>query len=66
MVEGELEQCRKSNIALRRRVEAAELRLAQAGMATTEPSVATLQAIQVPEPIQKTVFCKDARLTMVN
>ncbi|KAK9841114.1 hypothetical protein WJX74_000215 [Apatococcus lobatus] len=46
MVEGELEQCRKSNVALRRRAEAAELRLAQAGVSTADTTMATLQAVQ--------------------
>lgn len=63
MVEGELEQCRKSNIALRRRAEAAELRLAQAGVATSEPSAATLQAIQVP--VTSPTDFEDKRWTMV-
>ena len=52
MVEGELEQCRKSNIALRRRAEAAELRLAQAGVSTADTSMATLQAVQVDRDVQ--------------
>ena len=47
MLEGELEQCRKSNVALRRRAEAAELRLAQAGLQSAEMSAATLKAVQV-------------------
>ena len=46
-VEGELEQCQKSNVMLRRRAEAAELRLAQAGLLTAEASVASLSAVQV-------------------
>ncbi len=47
MVEGELEQCLKSNVEIRRRAEAAELRLAQAGLLTVEASVASLSAVQV-------------------